>query len=105
MLGFAIMMWGWWLFKIHATAVCPTVASKQLVTEGIYRVTRNPMYLGLIMMLLAIALGVGTLPFYLVTVVYFFIINNVFCPYEEHKLTQAFGERYSLYRDRVRRWL
>jgi protein-S-isoprenylcysteine O-methyltransferase Ste14 len=41
------------------------------VTHGIYRVTRNPMYLGLSLMMLGVAAGQGTWPFYLATVVFF----------------------------------
>lgn len=56
-------------------------------------------------MLSGTALFVGTLLFYLATAGYFCIINNVFCPYEESKLSQQFAERYIAYKSRVRRWL
>jgi protein-S-isoprenylcysteine O-methyltransferase Ste14 len=103
--GFGVMMWGWWLFKKCDTAICPTARTDRLVTSGAYWFTRNPMYLGVISMLLAVAILVGTFPFYLATVAYFVIINNVFCPYEESKLTEAFGDTYTSYKNRVRRWL
>lgn len=103
--GFAVMMWGWWLFKKADTAICPTAKSVHLVTTGIYRFTRNPMYLGMIGMLLAIAVFVGTAPFYLAAGAYFVVINQVFCPYEENRLAETFGESYRLYRQAVRRWL
>jgi len=103
--GFAIMMWGWWLFKIFDTAICPTAKTDHLVTSGIYKLTRNPMYLGMIFMLLALALLVGTFPFYFAAIVYFTVINKFFCPYEENKLTESFGETYLSYKNKVRRWL
>lgn len=84
---------------------CPTATNDRLVTTGIYRYTRNPMYLGIIGLLLAIAIHVGTLPFYLAAAVYFIVINHVFCPYEEAKLAATFGDHYNAYRNRVRRWL
>lgn len=105
LVGFGVMMWGWWLFKKADTAICPTAETNQLVTSGAYRLTRNPMYLGVIGMLLAIAIFIGTLPFYLATGAYFLIMNNVFCPYEENKLTVAFGDMYLSYKNGVRRWL
>ena len=103
--GFGVMMWGWWLFKRYHIAICPTAKTDRLVTSGVYRVTRNPMYLGVVCMLLAVAIFVGTFPFYLATAVYFLVINNVFCPYEENKLSEAFGDTYISYKNKVRRWL
>jgi len=103
--GFAVMMWAWWLFRKSDTAICPTAKTEHLITTGVYRHTRNPMYLGVISMLLALAICVGTLPFYIAAAVYFVVINHVFCPYEENKLAGAFGESYLSYKRRVRRWL
>lgn len=102
--GFGIMMQAWWLFKKFETAICPSAVESRLVTTGVFRFTRNPMYLGMIMMLLAVALGVGSLTFYLVTAVYFLIIHCAFCPYEERKLEEVFGDAYAKYRKSVRRW-
>lgn len=103
--GFGVMMWGWWLFKRFDTAICPTAKTDCLVTSGVYRVSRNPMYLGVVGMLLAVAIFVGTFPFYLATAAYFLVMNNVFCPYEEHKLSEAFGDTYISYKNKVRRWI
>ena len=103
--GFATMMWAWWLFRHHAVAICPTAPTKRLLTRGIYALTRNPMYLGMIAMMLGVALCLGTLPFYVATLAYFVFIDRIFCQYEEQKLAAAFGEEYLHYRKRVRRWL
>lgn len=103
--GFGIMMWGWWSFKKHEVAICPTARTERLITCGIYGFTRNPMYLGMILMLAGIALCAGTAPFYLAAVAYFAVINWVFCPYEEEKLRRAFGGQYTQYQGNVRRWL
>jgi protein-S-isoprenylcysteine O-methyltransferase Ste14 len=103
--GFAIMMWAWWLFQKAETAICPTKYSSALVTSGIYRVTRHPMYLGLVMMMAGAALWFGTLPYYLASAVFLLVINQVFCPYEEKKLDETFCEEYASYRSKVRRWV
>ncbi len=103
--GFVVMMWAWWQFKEHEVAICPTDATDYLITDGVYKHTRNPMYWGMIMILFGIAVFFGTLPFYLAVAVYFAIINWAFCPYEEEKLARAFGQDYESYRSRVRRWL
>jgi protein-S-isoprenylcysteine O-methyltransferase Ste14 len=103
--GFILMMWAWWLFRQRAIAVCPTARTTSLVTHGPYRFTRNPMYLGMVLMMSGLSLYIGTLPFYLSAIGYFAIMNFFFCPYEENKLANAFGREFTQYRTRVRRWL
>jgi protein-S-isoprenylcysteine O-methyltransferase Ste14 len=63
------------------------------------------MYLGMSMMLTAVALGVGTAPFYAATLAYFLILDRVFCPYEEQKARLEFGDLFENYAQRVRRWI
>jgi protein-S-isoprenylcysteine O-methyltransferase Ste14 len=103
--GFLVMMWAWWQFKQQEVAICPTETTVRLITDGIYRYTRNPMYLGVTMMLLAVALEVGTIPFFVAATGFFLVIQLVFCPYEEAKLQRTFGAEYRRYVGRVRRWL
>lgn len=103
--GFAIMMRGWWLFRTADTAICPTASSSSLLTHDVYSVSRNPMYLGMILMLFALAIATGTAPFYLATFGYGVVMNLVFCPYEEQKALVEFGDRYIAYRQSVRRWI
>lgn len=103
--GFGVMMWAWWLFKEGEVAICPTAHTARLLTTGIYRVSRNPMYLGMVLILLGLALYVGTPPFYLAAAGYFAVLNFVFCPYEEAKLERLFGQEFLNYRASVRRWI
>jgi protein-S-isoprenylcysteine O-methyltransferase Ste14 len=103
--GFCTMMAGWWRFRKQRTVICPTGTPSSLVVSGIYRITRNPMYLGMIAMLLGIAMIVGSLPFYAAAIVYIIVMNTVFCPYEEEKLQRLFGHEFLRYKARVRRWL
>ena len=103
--GFAVMMRAWWLFRQKKTAICPTARATVLVRHDVYSVTRNPMYLGMILMLSGLALQIGTLPFYAVAATYFIIINYVFCPFEECNLEPLFGKEFLAYRQQVRRWL
>ncbi len=103
--GFSLMLGAWWQFRIARTAVCPTAPSTRLVSDGVFRLSRNPMYLGMIGMLGGVAVAQGGLPFYLAVIGYFSIIQFAFCPFEERKLRETFGEEYAAYRARVRRWL
>lgn len=103
--GFLLMMWSWVLFKRRHLPVCVTGTSGHIATAGPYRFSRNPMYLGMVLMLLGLALYAGTPPFSVSALVYFAILNFFICPYEEDKLFHAFGVEYLQYRNRVRRWL
>jgi protein-S-isoprenylcysteine O-methyltransferase Ste14 len=103
--GFTVMMVAWWQFKERKVAICPTADTDYLITDGIYRLTRNPMYLGMVTMLAGAAVFIGSLPFYAVTIVYFILIDRWFCPYEEEKLLATFGRDYDSYRSKVRRWV
>ncbi len=103
--GILIMLRAWWLFKIANTDICPTANTTTLITHDIYAATRNPMYLGMTLMLLGLALFAGSLPFYIATLANFAIINQHFCPYEEDKLRRQFPGEYADYANRVRRWI
>jgi protein-S-isoprenylcysteine O-methyltransferase Ste14 len=59
----------------------------------------------MILMLLGLALAMGSAPFYVIAVSYGFVIDRVFCPYEEHKSLAEFGDHYRAYAENVRRWL
>jgi len=103
--GFLIMMQGWRLFRRDGVAICPTAPTRSLITDGIYRLTRNPMYLGILLMLVGTACWFGTLPFVAAAVGWWSVMQFVFCPYEEQKLEANFGDDYRHYRARVRRWV
>ena len=104
-LGAAIAGWGWMLFHKAGTTRVPGQASTTLVTSGPYRLTRNPMYVGL-----AIAyLGEAGILRHLWPVVLLPLIgaylNWVVVPVEEARLHEVFGSEYDTYRERVRRWI
>ena len=56
LLGFGIMLRAWWLFRLRNTAICPTATTTTLITDDVFRLTRNPMYLGIALMLLGVAM-------------------------------------------------
>ena len=104
-LGFAVLLIAWLQFKKANAAICPTAESPLIVTSGIYRYIRNPMYLGMLLMLLGSAFFMGTITAMLAPVIFFLIIDKVFIPYEEEKLLTSFGDSYSQYMLTTRRWL
>jgi len=82
----------------------PQMAST-LVMKGIYRITRNPMYLGLTLWLTAWALWLGTLSCWIVVAAFPIIITGLQILPEERALEKLFGEPYLDYRKRVSRWI
>jgi protein-S-isoprenylcysteine O-methyltransferase Ste14 len=103
--GLGLMIRAWWLFKQAGTAICPTEKSSTLIRHDVFTLTRNPMYLGIILMIGAAGVWTGSLHFYVVAAVYALFIDRVFCPYEEQKAIGEFGHAYLAYRQRVPRWL
>jgi protein-S-isoprenylcysteine O-methyltransferase Ste14 len=93
-------------FRSAGTQVAPTSATNnQLVTAGLYKFTRNPMYVGMIAIALGVAFWFGRPLMFLAPVLIFVITNWIFIPFEEAKMRRQFGASFDAYAQRVRRWL
>ena len=90
--------------KSKNTVVTVKPASS-LQTSGIYSVSRNPMYLGLILIYLGMAFIFGNWWTLLLFPVLIVLINYLIILPEERYLIRAFGNSYSDYKNRVRRWI
>lgn len=93
-------------FAMHKTTIDPMHVEKTdtLVTKGVYRVSRNPMYLGLLLILLAWGIYLGN-AFNAITAAGFVSYMNAYqIRPEEEILRQKFGEHYNRYCQAVRRW-
>jgi len=104
-LGITIAIWADHLFKRKKTTVKPFEKSSVLVTEGPFRFSRHPMYLGFVLILLGLALGLGNVIVFLSPIAIFIVFELLFIPYEEESLEKTFGKDYLEYKKRVRRWL
>ena len=78
---------------------------QKLVTDGVYRFSRNPMYLGMVLMLTGVAFLLATPTPFIIVPVFAVVIDRVFIDAEETVLEERFGGRYRQYRQEVRRWL
>jgi len=104
--GLALSIWGERTFAAEKTEILPASPSNtKLVRRGPFRYTRNPMYLGLVFIALALAFYFGTIPFYAVPVLLFLLCNFSFIPFEEAKMQRQFGVQYTDYLRSVRRWV
>ncbi|MEM7280753.1 MAG: isoprenylcysteine carboxylmethyltransferase family protein [Pseudomonadota bacterium] len=105
--GFSVMVLAVMQFKRHQTTVDPINPSdaSSLVTAGIYQYTRNPMYLGMVLLLLGFGFFLGSVIATAVGLVFFvWYINTFQIAREEVALRGLFGEEYSSYCKSVRRW-
>ena len=103
-IGFGILMTAIGLFKKAGTPPEPWKQVSALVTDGVYRWTRNPMYLGMTLIYLGLAIYIDSLiTLLLIVPVTFWITRNVI-EKEEAVMTARFGSEYLAYRERVGRW-
>jgi protein-S-isoprenylcysteine O-methyltransferase Ste14 len=107
-LGFVLVVWANYtlLFvgKIGLNAREPFQTPSTLVIEGPYKFSRNPIYLSVIIILIGLAILVGSLSIFIIAIVLFIIFWKWFVSWEEKKLEEVFGEEYLEYKKRVRRW-
>ena len=105
--GIAVALSGVIAFRRARTTVSPVKpdAASSLVTSGVYRFTRNPMYLGLCLWLLAWACFLSSALAFLGPILFILYINRFQIVPEETALSRIFGAAFSNYQAKVRRWL
>lgn len=104
-LGLLMLVTAGGLFKKADTDLIPFKNVSALVTTGVYRYTRNPMYLGMALVLLACAVTVGSATPFIVVPVFMLIIQFRYILPEEAMLRELFPEEFPAYCDKVRRWI
>lgn len=111
-LGLALLLFGAFLGVVSArsflregTGLVPFDEAKVLVTHGFFQYSRNPMYLGMALMLLGTSGFLGSFSSLLPVPLFMVIIHRRFILAEEKFLEDAFGEAYLSYQASVRRWL
>jgi protein-S-isoprenylcysteine O-methyltransferase Ste14 len=92
-------------FKRAGTTVKPLERSTTLVERFPFSFTRNPMYLGMTLLLLGVALLLGTLSPLAPVALFAGLMDRVFIGPEEESLARSFGEEWETYRAKVRRWI
>lgn len=93
------------LFDKRGTTIKPFEESTALVMTGPFKYSRNPMYLGMVGVLMGLAVVLGTATPVVVIPVFVWLITRRFVLAEEAALEARFGDEYTEYRNRVGRWL
>jgi len=93
-------------FRLAGNNIDPLAeTNSDLITQGPYAFSRNPMYLGLVVIALGAAIWVGVWPMLAAPLAAFLTANFVHIPFEEAKLRRQFGPAFDAYAHRVRRWI
>lgn len=106
-LAFVVDFWSLGLFFRARTTFNPMhpERTQTLVTTGTYRYTRNPMYVGMLVILLGWGIYLGNLSTFALLPVFVWVLTHQQIIPEEQALTQHFGQAYLDYQQRVPRWL
>ena len=105
-IGLAVYVRCVWEFASRGRGIpAPLDHPKHLVVTGLYRYVRNPMYLGVLLVLLGEALFIQSVSFLEYTLIWFAFVNVAVLVYEEPNLRRKFGDSYDQYCGSVRRWV
>ena len=98
-------IWADSLFKKSGTTIIPYEIPTSLVTSGPFRISRQPIYLGMTTILLGETILLGSFITFILPVIFAILMEIIFIPMEEKNLEIVFGEKYLDYKKKVRRWI
>ncbi|MBA4367397.1 MAG: hypothetical protein C0403_07125 [Desulfobacterium sp.] len=103
--GFGLIVLSFKLFKSTGQKPAPWTITPEIIITGIYRYTRNPMYVGMGLIQSAIGIGLANLWIILLLPASFFTVYHIAIKHEEVYLEEKFGNSYINYKNQVRRWI
>ena len=104
-IGIILNIWSDYLLKKKKTTVKPYENPTELIVSGPFAVSRHPMYLGMMFILLGIAVFLGSLITFIFPPLFVILMEIMFIPFEEKNLEKIFGKKYLNYKKKVRRWI
>jgi protein-S-isoprenylcysteine O-methyltransferase Ste14 len=104
-LGFVLGVLAVIEFRRARTTSDPKKPTQRIITTGIYRYTRNPIYLGFVLMLIGLPLNMGIYWGFILVWPLITFMNNMVIKHEEAYLEKNFKEQYTDYKSHVKRWL
>jgi protein-S-isoprenylcysteine O-methyltransferase Ste14 len=103
--AFALAIWAIVTIRKAGTAFETVKPTTAIVASGPFRFTRNPIYLGMMLGLIGLAIAFNTLWIIVALIAFYFVLRYGVVAREEAYLERKFGRAYLDYKDRVRRWL
>lgn len=104
-MGISLVFFAAHMFKKARTPLKPFTPVKAVVTDGPFRYSRNPIYLGMFIMLAGWAIYLGGLSPWFVVGLFVYAICTYWVPMEELQMEREMGAKYLKYKSEVRRWL
>lgn len=104
-LGVGLSYWGSIYFARLRTNIDTFREPGMLVTDGPFRFSRNPMYLGMVIALTGVAIALGAVSPFLVLLTFIIIADRWYIAFEERWMQEKFGDAYTQYRKRTWRWV
>jgi len=104
-IGITLNIWADRIFKDIKTTIKPNEMPSKFVDYGPFKLSRHPVYLGMLMILLGVFAVAGTLITLLPAIAFVIIIEMLFIPLEERNMQKKFKKKYAEYKKKVRRWI
>lgn len=103
--GIALILWAGSVLKKHKTTLHPRQKPSKLVSSGPYSWSRNPIYLGFLLISIGFTLLFANVLAFVGPIIFFAFISTFIIPFEETMLTKVFGKSYKTYTKHIRRWV
>ena len=103
--GIVLNLAVWKTFRKLKTTIETYNLPDKLATSGFFKISRNPLYLGMVLILLGESVLLGSLISFLFPVLLFILLDKIAIPAEEENLEKKFGRKYRDYKNKVRRWI
>ena len=105
LVGLLIDVWAWMLFRRRKTTLNPYKIPSKLETSNLFKISRNPMYFGMDLVLWGLSILLGSLIIFVFPIIFIILIEKLFIKFEEENLEKRFGKKYIDYKKKVRRWI
>lgn len=104
-IGVWLNIWADNIFKRIKTTVKPYEKPSSLTVEGPFKFSRNPMYLGMLIILLGLVVILGSATPFIVSIAFYAIVMIFYIPFEEKSMEETFPNKFPEYKKKVRRWI
>lgn len=104
-LGGILNIWADQLLKKQNTTLKPNEKPTALIQTGAYKISRNPMYLGMTFLLIGAGFILGSIASFAGTIFFIVLMEIRFIPMEEKLMKEQFGAEFETYKKNVQRWI
>lgn len=92
-------------FKKEGTNIDTFKKPDKLITDGLFKYSRNPMYLGFAVAIAGLSILIGTWFSFIITAAFIFIVDTWYIRFEEQAMYKTFADEYLSYKKKTRRWI